>query len=226
MRVVITGANRGIGLELARQLIARGDSVEAGARDPEKAGELRALGARVHQLDVSDASSVAAFANAVEGGIDLVINNAGIGGGASNLRSIAEDLSLADAAHTLDVNALGPLRVSVALLPHLRRGSGKKLVHVTSGMGSITDNGSGGSYAYRMSKAALNMAAKTLAVDLRSEGILSIVINPGWVQTDLGGSRAPTRVDESVRLMIERIDEATLEHTGEFVNYKGNRYPW
>src|SRR5262249_55614940 len=154
-----------------------GDTVEAGVRHPEGpdgAKELRALGCRVHRLDVSDGTSVAKFARAVDGAVDLVINNAGYDGGdAQSLRQMTEmteNLALPDVARTLDINAIGALRVSVALVPQLRRGSAKKLVHITSGMGSIGDNTSGGSYAYRMSKAALNMMSKTLAVDLRGEG--------------------------------------------------------
>ena len=227
MRVVVTGANRGIGLELVRQLVARGDSVDAGARDLAQASELRALPCRVHALDVTDARSVGAFAAAIEGAVDVVINNAGFyGGPTQSVRQMAEDLTLADVAHTYDVNAIGALRVSLALLPHVRRGTGKKLVHVTSGLGSIEDNTSGGYYAYRMSKAALNMMSRSLAVDLRGDQIISFVINPGWVQTDMGGATAPTPVGDSVRAILQRIDEATLEHSGEFLNWKGNRYPW
>jgi NAD(P)-dependent dehydrogenase (short-subunit alcohol dehydrogenase family) len=228
MRAVVTGSNRGIGLELARQLIARGDEVDAGARNPATADELRATGARVHALDVGDPASVAAFARALgDAAIDLVINNAGFSGGPSqSLRQMAGDLALPDMLRTFDINAVGALRVTVALLPHVRRGGGKKLVHITSGMGSIADNGSGGYYAYRMSKAALNMMSKSLAVDLRGEGIISFVINPGWVQTDMGGEHAPTPVDESVRSMLARIDAATLAQSGEFLDYKGGTYPW
>ena len=227
MRAIVTGATRGIGLELARQLIGRGDEVEAGVRDPEHALELHAMGARVHRLDVTDGASVAAFAGAIDGAIDLVINNAGYyGGPTQSLRQMADDLALPDVARTFDINAMGPLRVSTALLPQLRRGTGKKLVHVTSGMGSIGDNTSGGYYAYRMSKAALNMMSRSLAVDLRGEGIASIVINPGWVQTDMGGARAPTPVADSVRGILAVIDSLTLEQSGEFFNYTGGRYPW
>lgn len=227
MRVVVTGANRGIGLEFVRQLRARGDEVIAGVREPGRAQETQSLASRVLPLDVTDAASVGAFARAIEGSIDLVINNAGNNGGPTqSLRQMAEDLALADVRRTFDINAVGALRVSVALLPHVRRGAGKKYVHITSGMGSIADNGSGGYYAYRMSKAALNMMSKSLAVDLRGEGIASVVINPGWVQTDMGGTRAPTPVDESVRQMLVQIDGVTLEQSGEFLNYKGNRYPW
>jgi NAD(P)-dependent dehydrogenase (short-subunit alcohol dehydrogenase family) len=114
------------------------------------------------------------------------------------------------------------LRVAVALRPNLRKGS--KLVHITSGMGSISDNTSGGYYAYRMSKAALNMASRSLAVDLKGDGIISVVINPGWVQTDMGGKSAPTPVDESVRGILREVDRATLADSGEFLNWKGNRY--
>jgi NAD(P)-dependent dehydrogenase (short-subunit alcohol dehydrogenase family) len=228
MRAVVTGANRGIGLELARQLIARGYEVIGGVREVGSADELRGLGARVLALDVASGESVAAFAHEVgEVPVDLVINNAGWAGGPNqSLRQMADDLALADVARTFDINAMGPLRVSTALLPQLRRGTGKKLVHVTSGMGSIGDNTSGGYYAYRMSKAALNMMSRSLAVDLRGEGIASIVINPGWVQTDMGGARAPTPVADSVRGILAVIDSLTLEQSGEFFNYSGGRYPW
>lgn len=231
MRHVVTGANRGIGLELVRQLAARGDEVEACARNPADATELAALAGskvRIHRLDVTDPASVRALAAALgDSAIDVVFNVAGVyGGPRQSLRQMAEDLELGDVTRTFDVNATGPLRVAVALLPHVRRGTAKKLVHVTSGMGSITDNTSGGYYAYRMSKAALNMMSRSLAVDLRPEGITSIVINPGWVQTAMGGASAPTPVDESVRGILRAVDGATIADSGEFLNWKGNRYPW
>jgi NAD(P)-dependent dehydrogenase (short-subunit alcohol dehydrogenase family) len=231
MRHVVTGANRGIGLELVRQLLARGDEVDAGARNPGDAPELQSLAStklRVHRLDVTDAGSVRALADALgTAAIDQVFNVAGVYGGTrQSLKQMAEDLALRDVLSTFDVNAAGPLRVSVALLPQVRRGTAKKLVHVTSGMGSISDNTSGGYYAYRMSKAALNMMSRSLAVDLRPEGISSFVINPGWVQTDMGGTTAPTPVVESVRGILDTIDKATLAESGEFLNWKGTRYPW
>jgi len=227
----VTGANRGIGLELVRQLHARGEVIEACARNPAGARELQALAGdrvRLHRVDVTDAASVRGLADALgTAAVDLVFNVAGVyGGPRQSLRQMAEDLALDDVAHTFDINAIGALRVVVALLPHVRRGTAKKLVHVTSGMGSITDNTSGGYYAYRMSKAALNMMSRSLAVDLRGEGIASYVINPGWVQTDMGGAAAPTPVAESVRGILREIDRATLADSGEFLNYKGNRYPW
>ncbi len=231
MRVVITGANRGIGLELVRQLLARGDIVEACVRDPARSAELAALASdrlTVHAVDVRDAATVARLAEALaDSAIDVVVNCAGVyGGPGQSLRQMAQDLALGDVASTFDTNAIGALRVSLALLPHVRRGVAKKLVHVTSGMGSIGDNTSGGFYAYRMSKAALNMMSRSLAIDLRGEGILSFVINPGWVKTDMGGPSAPTPVAESVAAILARIDAATLADSGEFLNWKGNRYVW
>lgn len=225
MRVVVTGANRGIGLELVRQLLARGDVVDACVRDPDRAAELRALACsalHVHRVDVTDQASVDALVHAIAAPVDTVINNAGINRPHQRL----SDLDLAATAEIYATNALGPLRVAHALLPLVRRGTAKKLVHITSGMGSIADNQSGGSYGYRMSKAALNMMSKSLAVDLRGEGILSIVINPGWVKTDLGGASAPTAVEDSVRGILARIDEATLETSGSFLNWKGGTYAW
>jgi NAD(P)-dependent dehydrogenase (short-subunit alcohol dehydrogenase family) len=224
MRVVVTGANRGIGLEIVRQLRARGDEVDAACRHPEHAKELRDLGGRVHRCDVADDASVRAFAAELgNAAIDLVINNAGVSGGShQQLR----DMDFAEAVRTYEVDALGPLRVSLALLPNVRRGNAKKLAHITSGLGSIGDNRSGGFYGYRMAKAALNMASKSLAVELRGEGIVSVVVNPGWVQTDMGGKSAAVPVSDSVRGILHAIDNATLDQTGEFLDWKGGHYPW
>ena len=231
MKTVVTGANRGIGLELVRQLARRGDEVEACARNPGEAQALKALAGekvRLHRLDVADDKSVSALAHALAGApIDIVFNVAGVyGGPGQSIRQMAEDLLLADVAHTYQVNAIGALRVAVALLPNVRQGAVKKLVHVTSGMGSIDDNTSGGYYAYRMSKAALNMMSRSLAVDLKREGIASYVINPGWVQTDMGGRNAPTRVEDSVEAILREVDRATLADSGEFLDYKGGRLTW
>ena len=229
MRTLVTGANRGIGLELVRQLRDRGDEVDACARNPDDARELQSLAGdrvRIHRLDVTSAASVRDLAGALAGAsLDIVFNVAGINGGPrQSIRQMADDLDLRDVADTCEVNAIGALRVAVALLPNVRRGRAKKLVHITSGMGSITDNTSGGYYAYRMSKAALNMMSRSLAVDLRPEGIASYVINPGWVQTDMGGSGAPTPVADSVRGILREIERATLADSGEFLNWKGDRY--
>lgn len=227
----MTGANRGIGLELVKQLRDRGDEVEACARAPQDARELQALAnerVRIHRVDVTDAASVRALADSLrDATIDMLFNVAGVyGGPRQSLAQMADDLELRDVADTFEVNAIGPLRMTVALLPHLRRSKIKKIVHLTSGMGSIADNTSGGYYAYRMSKTALNMMSRSLAVDLRSEGIISVVINPGWVQTDMGGAGATTPVADSVRGILRETDRARLSDSGEFLNWKGNRYPW
>ncbi|MGE0872126.1 MAG: SDR family oxidoreductase [Kofleriaceae bacterium] len=229
MRAVVTGANRGIGLELVRQLLARGDTVEAAARTMSHDLEtLVSPNLRIHPIDVSEPASITWFAaNLGAVAIDMVFNVAGVSGGSrQSLQQMNDDLALRGALETYDVNALGPLRVSIALLPFLRRGTAKKLIHLTSGMGSIADNSSGGHYAYRMSKTALNMMSKSLAVDLRNDGIISIVVNPGWVQTDMGGHSAPTPVADSVRGILAIADSATLADSGEFFNWKGGRYPW
>jgi NAD(P)-dependent dehydrogenase (short-subunit alcohol dehydrogenase family) len=229
MHFVVTGANRGIGLELTRQLIERGNSVDATAREPDTANDLNALAAgshgtlRVFRCDVGSDSSVIAFARAIESTpIDVIINNAGVYGTDQSL----ERLDTAGALHTLDVNALGPLRVSRALLPMLRRGQRKSLVHITSGMGSIGDNTSGGSYGYRMSKAALNMASKSMSIDLAHERISSVVVNPGWVKTDMGGAGATLPVETSARNILKLIDRLRFEDSGAFFDHTGDRIEW
>jgi NAD(P)-dependent dehydrogenase (short-subunit alcohol dehydrogenase family) len=219
-----------------RQLVARGDEVDAVARSKAEViyedGAQRAPdpitgsvgNVRLYRCDVTDDAAVRALATELgDAALDMVINNAGVGGGE---RQSQTHMDFAQALQTYDVDALGPLRISLALLPHLRRGRVKKLVHLTSGLGSIGDNRSGGFYAYRMAKAALNMMSKNLAVELRGEGIASYVINPGWVQTDMGGKNAPTPVEESVAKMLARLDAVTPEENGAFLDYKGGTYPW
>ncbi len=224
MNAFVTGAGRGLGLELARQLAARGATVHAGIRDGSRT-ELEAItGVRIHRVDVSDDASVAAVARELsDTPLDLVINNAGVYGGA---KQTTRDLDFADAMRTYNTNALGALRVSLALLPNLRRGAGKKLAHLTSGMGSIADNTSGAFYGYRMAKAALNMMSRSLSVDLRGDKIISVVVNPGWVQTDMGGKSATTPVATSVAGILRVVEAATLERSGEFLDFKGGNFPW
>jgi NAD(P)-dependent dehydrogenase (short-subunit alcohol dehydrogenase family) len=226
MRVVVTGANRGIGLELVRQLVARGDLVEAAVRDPDRADALNLLDrVCVHRVDVTDDVSVQEMADALgNAAIDMVFNVAGVYGGQH--QHVRGGFDFVDAMTTYDVNALGPLRVSLALLPHVRRGTAKKLVHITSGMASITDNKTSGFYAYRMSKAALDMMSRSLAIDVRPDGIASYVINPGWVKTEMGGPSAPTPVEVSVRGILREVEKATMSDSGEFLDYRGGRYPW
>ena len=220
---IVTGANRGIGLELARQLARRGETVITGVRHPERAGALHDLGVRVLPLDVGDPASIDGFGRALAGiAIDGLINNAGIGGFNGGL----PDLTAEELGRYFAVNATGPILVVRALLPGLRAGTGKRIAHVTSLMGSIADNTSGGAYGYRASKAALNMLNKSLALELRGEGFTCLVLNPGWVQTAMGGDGAPLPVDASVRGMLDVIDHASPQQTGQFFHYDGRALPW
>jgi NAD(P)-dependent dehydrogenase (short-subunit alcohol dehydrogenase family) len=224
MHVVVTGANRGIGLELVRQLLARGDRVEAACRRPDEAHELHASGARVHGVDVSDGASVSGFARALgDAAIDLVINNAGVYG---DLRQRLADFDYESATRTFEVNALGALRVSQALLPHLRRGAGKKLAHISSVLGSLSATSAPDNLAYRMSKAALNMVARSIAFELADDRIISIAVHPGWVRTQMGGPEAPTTAGEAADAILARIDAATVSDSGEFMDTRGARCAW
>ena len=222
MHIVITGANRGIGLELARQFVQRGDEVTALVRTPAKAQELTKLGATVIACDVSRDASVRAAAKLVPAAVDVLVNNAGARSRSDGLESLQEEEAMA----ILGTNALGAVLVTRALLPQLRAGTRKAVMLVSSGLGSIADNTSGGGYAYRMSKAALNMAGRSMAVDLRGDGISVAVINPGWVKTDMGGRSAPTAVEDSARGILLRIDELGPATSGQFFDFSGKTYPW
>jgi NAD(P)-dependent dehydrogenase (short-subunit alcohol dehydrogenase family) len=217
-RCVVTGANRGIGLELCRQLAARGDEVLAVCRTT--SSELDALGVRVASgVDVTDDASVAALAGRLEGTrLDLLVHNAGI-----LQRVDLDDLDLDAVRRQFEVNALGPLRVTRALLGNLGRGS--RLAIVTSLMGSIGDNSSGGSYGYRMSKAAVNAAGVSLAHDLRPRGIAVAILHPGMVRTDMTGHRG-IPVEESAEGLLRRIDGLDLQNSGTFWHADGRVLPW
>ncbi len=221
--VLITGANRGLGLEFARQFHAAGYEVIATARKPEAADELNALGVRVEQLDVADEASVAGLAKRLgDMPLDILINNAGIG---ARTRSL-EDVDFGTIERIIQVNTLGPMRVTQALLGGLRKGDRKIIVNITSSMGSIERNTRGGGYGYRESKAALNMFTRTIAAELRSEGFRCITMSPGWVKTDMGGPNARLTPAESISGMISVINSLTAEDSGEFFNYYGEHMPW
>ena len=224
MHVIVTGANRGVGLALVQQLLARGDTVEAACRRPAEASELRATGARVHGVDIASGASVAALAHALDGAaLDLVINNAGMYG---DPRQRLEEFDYEAAMRTFETNALGALRVSQAFVPHLRRGTGKKLAHISSNLGSIGATTRPGDLAYRMSRTALNMISKSIAAELHDDHILSIVVHPGWVRTDMGGPDAPLTPAESARGILMQIDAAGFVDTGAFLDDRGRRCAW
>jgi NAD(P)-dependent dehydrogenase (short-subunit alcohol dehydrogenase family) len=216
---IVTGANRGIGLGLCRALTDRGYAVTALCR--RSGAALDALDVRVHDsYDVTDAAAVEAFAASVPAGsVDLLINNAGILEGMS-----LAGLDLDSARRQFEVNALGPLRVTRSLLRALRDNA--KIALITSRMGSIADNDSGGSYGYRMSKAALNAAGVSLAHDLAPRGIAVAILHPGYVRTDMTGQSGLIDVDESVRGLLERIDALHARNSGSFWHSNGEILPW
>jgi NAD(P)-dependent dehydrogenase (short-subunit alcohol dehydrogenase family) len=226
MRYMITGANRGIGLELTKQLLARGDEVIGTARLPGALGELLGghQGLRALPLDITDAASCDGLRAALEGEVvDVLINNAGAYGRSGGLGSIDYEVMRQD----YEVNTLGALRVLEVALPSLRRGATRRVVNISSQMGSITDNTSGGSYSYRAGKAALNMVTRSAAMDLQGEGFTVFVMHPGWVQTDMGGANAPLDVETSARSMLGVIDAAAPStHNGAFWSWKGVTLPW
>ena len=215
--VLITGANRGIGLEFARQYSQGGWNVVATAR--QSSGELEALGVRRETLDLSDSDAVAEFATKFVGELDLFIANAGTNhpmnpDGAANAR---------DWQVMMMVNAIAPYQLGKTLLPKMVAAG--KMVAISSGMGSIAEN-SGGWLPYRTSKAALNMAWSTLALEAKGRGIPVVLLSPGWVKTRMGGAGAEITSEESVRDMRALIDRLTLEDSGKFLRRDGSEIPW
>ena len=216
--IVITGANRGIGLEIARQCVDRGDEVIAVCRKSNE--ELDALDIRVIDgVDVTSDESVARLASQLDGTrIDYLVNNAGI-----LERTSLDDLDFNSMERQFRVNSIGPLRVTAALWPNL--GVGSKVFIITSRMGSIDDNTSGGSYGYRMSKAAVNIVGKSLSVDLKEAGIAVFLLHPGWVATDMTGQTG-IEVQESASGLIKRMDTLDMSDTGSFWHQEGYQLPW
>ena len=221
--VLITGANRGIGLALAQQYVDAGWDVIATARKPAAADDLRELKVRIVQLDVTDQASVDNMAEELSGvAIDVLINNAGI---LPDMDGI-DEIDIATYTQVLEVNAIGPVRVTQALMPNLRAGSMKKIMNTTSGLGSITANRSGNYYGYRESKAALNMFTVTLARELDRDGFTIIGMNPGWVRTDMGGPTAPVSPQQSAAGIRSVIAKVTPADTGTYWNFQGSQEIW
>jgi NAD(P)-dependent dehydrogenase (short-subunit alcohol dehydrogenase family) len=216
--ILITGANRGIGLEMARQYVYRGDELIAVCR--QSSPELNALGATVIEgLDVTSDQSLAELARKIEGmRLDRLVNNAGI-----LERDSLENPGFEAVERQFQVNSMGPLRITTALRGNL--GNGSKVFIITSRMGSIEDNTSGGYYGYRMSKAAVNMVAKSLSVDLKDTGIGVFLLHPGYVSTDMTGHQG-IPVQQCAAGLIERMDTLDIEQTGTFWHQEGYPLPW
>ena len=224
--VLITGANRGLGLEFCKQYADEGWDVLACCRNPETADKLADIPqVRVLPLDVSDFAQIDKLAAQLQDtAIDVLINNAGIYGD-SPRRSFGQ-LDYAAWTQTLTINTQAPVKMAEAFLPHLQRGDKKMLVSISSQMGSIADNGSGGSIVYRTSKAALNAAMKSIAIDLAEQGLGVLVLHPGWVKTDMGGPNALIDAQKSVAGMRQVIARFTLDQSGGFLKYDGSSLPW
>ncbi|GAB2667143.1 SDR family oxidoreductase [Arenimonas aestuarii] len=229
--IVITGANRGLGLEFTRQLLARGDRVVAGCRQPGHADALTELAAahpgHVHvvPLDVADERSRTAFVAEVAAGhqaVDLLVNNAGVLPAGERFGH----LEAAVLEHTLRVNTVAPLMLAQALAPLLARGSRPRVLNVSSRLGAITLANSFGTPSYAISKAALNMATVQMAHALKPLGIGVLAASPGWVRTDMGGDKAPVTARESVHDLLDMLDRRQDLGAGEFVDRSGAPLPW
>jgi NAD(P)-dependent dehydrogenase (short-subunit alcohol dehydrogenase family) len=229
--ILITGANRGIGLEFTRRYAGDGLTVHACCRNPAQATDLQALAKEtdgrvvVHALDVTDGASVADLAGELgDTPLDMIINNAGIYGPreGSQFGQIEYDAW----PEVMTVNVMGPMRVAEALAANLAKGKEKLLVTISSRMGSMAENTSGGAYIYRSSKAAVNAVVKSLSVDLAPLRITAVAFHPGWVRTDMGGSGAAISAEESVAGMRAAIAKLEPADNGTFWNYDGSPMPW
>ena len=224
--VLITGANRGIGLELAKQYAAQGWRVHATCREPVAAGALKALAGdvRLHRLDVVVPNEVREVTRGLAGeAIDLLINNAGI---SARYKTSMGDMDYAHWEHMLRVNVLGPMRVAEALAANVAASGRRVMLFLSSRAGSIADNLSGGRYLYRSSKAALNMVVKSLAIDLIPKRVICAAVHPGWARTDMGTPEAPILVEACVAALRTLVDRLEPHHNGRFLNYDGQELRW
>ncbi|MDJ0609755.1 MAG: SDR family oxidoreductase [Kiloniellales bacterium] len=222
---LITGANRGLGLEFTRSFLADSWHVHACCRYPEKSKGLKGLEGDldVHRLDVTDGLKVANLSRELVGGpIDLVLNNAGVYGPRTGFGETDYDLWEA----VFRINSIAPLRMAERFVEQVAASERKLIVNISSIMGSIGQLQSSGSYFYRASKAALNMVTKGLSVDLAARGITVVAVHPGWVQTDMGGTEADLTATQSIAGLRAVIESLDISKTGRFFNYDGSELPW
>ena len=227
--ILITGASRGIGLEFVRQYAKEGANVIACCRNPDDAKELNAIAresggkVRTLPLDVSSKDSIVALGRTLDGeAIDILINNAGISGPP---KQSADEIDLEGWLDTFRVNTIAPVLVAQALRENIKRGHDKKIVAITSMMGSTEDHG-GGMYAYRSSKAALNNAMRGLSREWSKDGIVIGIFHPGWVRTDMGGKNAAVAVEDSVKGLRQRIASRNVKNSGHYIDYAGAELRW
>ena len=220
--VLITGAARGLGLDFVKQYAAKGWKIHACARAPEALKQVKG-DIHPHTLEVTDYAAVKALAGELKGeAIDVLICNAGISGKEATVLGAIDPVVWRE---TFEVNALAPLMIAEAFADHVAASKDRKLVAISSRLGSITF-ANNGRYSYRASKAALNMEWKGLSVDLASRGLICVVLHPGWVQTDMGGATATLTIEQSVPAMVKVIDGLKPADNGRFLNYDGTELPW
>ena len=230
MNVLITGCSRGIGLQMVKMAVLQRWRVFACCRNPQQAAKLMEVAqmsaglVSVHILDLSEPATIQALAYELRNEpLDMLINNAGVYGSLNNQWGAVDT---ADWQKTFAINTIAPYQVSQAFLPNLHMGEKKLIAMLSSKMGSMSDNTSGGCYIYRSSKAALNSVVKSMSVDLSEYGITILAMHPGWVKTDMGGPNAEISTRESVQQLFDSMQRATSADSGQFLDIDGCIIPW
>jgi NAD(P)-dependent dehydrogenase (short-subunit alcohol dehydrogenase family) len=235
MKVLITGANRGLGLEFVKQYLNRGEEIIATCRNPEGSNSLQKLSQtfdnnlNIYKMDVGNQNSINDAYEVIKkdsNSIDVLINNAGIISGGRNRYHALGNLYTEDIGRVFQINSIAPVLVLEKFLPLLKKGQDPKVVNISSRMGSITLKSGTSTYSYDASKAALNMFSKALAPSLKKEKVSIIIFHPGWVKTDMGTNSAPLSPKDSIKGMIKVIDEFKSSDSGKFVDWEGNKVPW
>ncbi|HEY9050912.1 MAG TPA: SDR family oxidoreductase [Gammaproteobacteria bacterium] len=227
--ILVTGSNRGIGLELVRQYAADGWRVFACCRNPPKSEELNALAGKhsnisIHGLDVADTQQIKALAKQLKNeAIDILLNNAGIYGPDNARFGNTDEAAWLECFH---INTIAPMKIMEAFVDNVAKSKRKLIATMSSKMGSMADNGSGGSYIYRSSKAAINAVMVSAAIDLKPKQIKVAILHPGWVLTDMGGPNAEITVEECVNNLRRNLDNVTLANSGTFFEIDGSVIPW
>ena len=227
--ILITGANRGLGLGFVKKYIEKNVHIMCTTRDISGSKELLAYKEKypdnieIFELDLLKDNAAVTLANFTKDKpIDILVNNAGVGSSNQHFQAVSSNPWL----EVLKVNLIAPLMITQAVIENVKKSSAKKIYFLSSQLGSIADNKSGGMYIYRSSKTGLNQVVKSLSIDLKAYGITVVSLHPGWVKTDMGGPNAPVSIDESVEGMIRVIGTTDIKETGKFLNYDGRELPW